>query len=230
MKTGFLKQVLAMMLAIIMVTLPVAEVEAASKPYMETLNISWDLEPDKNVIYKTKYAGIGMHNAGVMITDYKIKPAKKEGYKKLTFTVEFYCHLDFKDVHKIRKSDFFKKNGHTGEIFYTTLVDYNTGMSLGTDNQYGVTVKYGDWDESYYGIECSKDGCGSITVYDYIKRRVTVTYPEDYEGLCIVAGGSTKLVQPANNDKFWDGTVELGKTSYVSEKNKKVTHAMRVID
>ncbi len=230
MKTNFLKKVIAVILALMITILPLigVEAEAASKAYMKTLNVSWDLKPDKAVTFKTKYAGISMPKGKVTIKNYKIKDAKKEGYKKLTFTVVFKKKTDFtpEQVHKMTNSEYCQETGNIGGNVYATLVDYTTGECLECENDYGVTVDFGDWEHLDKEISEDEHGC-YVSIYKTVKAKVTVTYPKDYKELCIAVGGMAKL-ESENDDKFYAGKIKFGKTPYISKSDKSVTHIMRV--
>lgn len=201
------------------------QAQAASKPYMKTANVKWDLKKNKTVTYKTKYVGIGMKNQKAKISDYKIKNSKKKGYKELTFTVKWTRQWKLKnnEIHKMAYSNIDTSIG--GESYYA-VVDYNTGKSLEKKNKQKVTVKQigkPKYQAKYY---YDKDGC--YVWISNITKKVKVTYPKNYKGLCIGVGGSTSLKNTKNDTKFWNGKVAFKKTSYYSSKDKSVAHFMRV--
>ncbi len=221
--------VLAVVMTAGMVCLPgqALKAEAASKPHMKTANVKWDLKNNQTVTYKTKYAGIGMKSQKAKITGYKVKNSTKKGYKELTFTVKWTIQWKVKpdEVHKIVKQGM--KNNAMGGASYIALVDYNTGKALGVNNKQKVTgeqigtTKYSQG-KYYY----DDDGC--YVWLSNITKKVKVTYPKNYKGLCIGVGGSTALKDTNNNTKFWNGKGTFKKTTYYSSKDKSVAHFMRV--
>lgn len=206
------------------------QVKAASKAYMKGASVKWDLKKNKTLTYKTKYAGIGMRKQKVKMSDYQIKNAKKKGYKELTFTLNFTTkwNMTAKQVHSIVNSrEFRKAGGVVSGGFYYAVVDYDTGKSLEGKNKQKVTVeKVGDWKYSNEKTYRDKDGCW--VRMSNAKVKIKVTYPKNYKGLCIGAGGHTTLKNTKNDTKFWKGTVVFGKSSYYSKKDKSVAHFMRV--
>lgn len=228
-----LKRLVSLMLAAAIVLLAVpAQVQAEEKkPYMKRLNVKWDLKPDKEVTFQSYWTGIGYLDGTVKLTDYKITDAKKKGYKKLTF---IYDGTSLKktpsnqQIHAIVNSPDFQKYWDVGGAMQYAVVDYTTGRSLEADNNRNVTVKYkelaGTTDTTYN----DSDGCWIMG--SRWREKVTVTYPDDYKGLCIVVGGTTKerIVDKGFDNDFYNGNGKFGKTSMVSSKNNKVAHVMRV--
>lgn len=194
-------------------------VEAASKAYMKKLQVKWDVKNNKSITTQTIYGGIVKKNLTAKISKLKVTKAKKEGYKKLTctFTVK-YPKLAASEVHKIAAKGVF------GAGYYYAIVDYDTGYSLETKNQFGVTVKAKDKLDKKKTYR-DKDGCW---VYSHdVTTKLTITYPEDYKGLCIGFGGYSTLNEKKADQKFWKGKKPFGTTSYYT-KNKKNNHFMRV--
>lgn len=224
MKNNLKKMVSLTLAAILILLLCPARVQAEEKkPYMKRLNISWDLEPDKEIDFQQYTPGKGYLDSSVTLKNYKIVDAKKEGYKKLTFTVimhPFKNGLSNQDIHDIANTKYDIRGGH-----YYTLVDYTTGRCLEADNNRDVTVKDSGWYDEKKFVD--SHGC-YITIESKVK--VTVTYPADYKGLCLVAGGYAErhITHRSVDDQFYDGAVKLGKSGLVSSKNKKAAHAMRV--
>lgn len=217
---------LAVVIAVGTMFLPV-QVEAASKPYMKTANVKWDLKNNKTITYKTKYAEIGMKSQKAKITGYKIKNSKKKGYKELTFTVKYTCQWNMKpsEVHKMAQVE--GAEGALGGGNYYAVVDYNTGKDLEVKNKQKVTVEQiGDWKYSTPKYYYDNDGCW--VRLSNVSVKVKVTYPKTYKGLCIGVGGRTTVKNTKNNTKFWEGKVAFKKTTYYSTKDKSVAHFMRV--
>ena len=225
------KKLITTFLAItLLFTRCITTTQAASKNYMSKMNVSWDLKPNKIITDKTMYADIGMIKQQLKITNYKIKNSSKKGYKELTFTLRFSYPQNIKpaQVHKIINSETYKITASIGGGFYYAVLDYNTGKYLGVKNKQKVTVEkvqnFTIIDTKHYS---DNDGC-SINLHTQ-DVKVKVTYPRNYKGLCIAAGGST-LAYPmtSNESEFFNGNLAFGKTSYYSKKDKSVAHFMRV--
>lgn len=212
------------------------QTQASTKPYMEKLNLSWDLEPDKEITFQTKYGIIGYRDQTVEIKNYKIEDAKKENYKKLTFTAVY--KIDPKMTNNEFQKYFHKgaeKYNGTNDFAtrmkgmrFVAIVDYMTGENLEYEhNDKNVTVKNGEWKWNKLKTYKDSHGCWWETNIDS-KIKVSVTYPKDYKNLCIVVGGSSKYDENPTDEQFWNGNIKFGKTTYVSSKNKKISHAMLV--
>lgn len=202
-------------------------VKAASKAYMKGASVKWDLKKNKNITYKTKFAGIGMKKQTVKMSDYKMKNSKKKGYKELTFTLNFTSkwNMTAEQVHNLIKSNEFKKTNNVGGYHYFAVVDYNTGKNLEKKNKQKVTVER-NWINSKPTTYKDRDGCYVNLVNARVK--VKVIYPRTYKGLCIGTGGSTSINDTKNDTKFWNGKAAFGKTTFYSKKDKSVAHFMRV--
>lgn len=221
--------------------------------HMKNAYVKWDLKKNKTVKYKTAYIGYSpiMKNGTLTIKDYKIKNAKKSGYKQLTFRVDFnrpasFSKKELKEIGGCLNADEWMSPFGGNE--YVTLVDYETGECLEHKNAYNVTAKFGKWDYSGTKKTFQLSG-GSFWIMPKGSIKVTVTYPKSYKNLCIVAGGYS------NNDgkyddpeytKYMSITVPgmnsvsdyfKGKkkqkcfaqaTPLYSKKYKTVAHAMRV--
>lgn len=206
----------------------VVSADAAKKPYMKKLKLKWDLKSNKNVKFTQPIAAIGNKKYTAKITKYKITDAKKKGYKKLTFvyTSKRNWKPSKNQVHKIANSSFAKKNASVGSGQYYTLVDYDTGANLEMENDYNVTVKSGEWKHKKYKKYSDDDKCW-INLWTTSSVKVTVTYPEDYKGLCIGIGGAALLEESKADTAYWNGEKVFGQTSYY-KKGKKNSHFMRV--
>lgn len=194
-------------------------VEAASKAYMKKLQVKWDVKNNKSVTTTTFYSGgVGKKNVTAKISKLKVTKANKEGYKKLTCTLTVnFPKLTASEVHKIAAK------GVVGADFYYAIVDYDTGYSLETKNKFGVTVKAKNKPKAKTYRD--KHGCW-VTMND-ATIKLTITYPEDYKGVCIGFGGYSTLNEKKADQKFWKGKKPYGTTTYYT-KNKKNNHFMRV--
>lgn len=225
-----IQTIVCLLMVLAMLAAPL-QAQAEQKPYMEKINVSWDLKPEKKVIFQSKYRKMGYRDMTVMLKNYKIKNASKDGYKKLTFTVVFDWDPRFTDeefeeyAHACRAVtegdgiDFETKAGHK---FDFDIVRYSTGTEYEEKNKEGVIIKQTDWKGSK--PKRYEDSCGCWWQLNTVfKSKYTVTYPENYQDLCLTAFGSSGL-----KSMSYDETVPLGETVFYSDKNKKVVQAMRV--
>lgn len=235
------KKIICLALVLASVSFPL-QIQAAKKPYMKRLNISWDLKPDKKIKYQTKYEVLGYREQTAEIKNYKITDAAKKGYKKLTFTAvigrdpkitngqfqEFYhkCNEMYGYV-----DDPGEKISRMGGNNYYAVVDYRTGKSLEYEyNDKDVKVRSGKWKYSKQKKKYEdSDGCW-WEFSKYTTANVSVVYPEDYKDLCLVVGGSSSQYGRTSEDSLYfdNDIIKFGETSYVSPENKKIAHAMRI--
>lgn len=206
-----------------------AEVQAAQKGYMKSINAKWDLKPNKTITYKSRFSGIGMFKQNAKITNYKVKNSKINGYKELTFTVKFLRtqKMSGQQVHNCLYSKEYDKYKTIGGDACYAIVDYNTGKSLSVyNNKMDVSVESSKWVYSRKKYFRDSHGCW-ISSSDSTKK-VKVTYPKNYKGLCIGLCGSTTVKDSKKNNAFWNGKATFGKTTYYDKKDKSVAHFMRV--
>lgn len=208
------------------ITLANTQTVEAATPVMKKVNVKWDLKNNKTLTYKTRYAGIGMKNQKVKISNLKIKNStSKPGYKECTLTISFTTKWKMKksEVHSIVNA----KDADMGGICHFAVVDYDTGKSLLRNNNKGVTVtSTKGWTYSKSTTYKDSDGCWVRLSNPSIKLKIT--YPKNYKGLCIGVGGSTRVDVTKNDTKFSEGKVAFNKTSRYSKKDKMVSHFMRI--
>ncbi|MCH5268467.1 MAG: hypothetical protein J1E62_09000 [Lachnospiraceae bacterium] len=213
-------------------------VAAAGTSYMKALGVNWDLKNNASVSFTEYYIGIGDQNYTAKITNYKLADAKKSGYKQLTFdlTIQSNWSPSQSQINKMVNTMNEKNVDSVGEGYYYTVVDYNTGTNLEKKNNYNVTVKKPKADvkqEEHTAAIGNTDWTIGL-VKSAKSKGVTVTFPEDYDGVSIVVGGGNALNSGAYNDlkqkddSFWDGKTAFGETSYY-KKGKKNSHWMRVL-
>lgn len=231
MRVLFKKVSVAMMIAGLLsgiLAVPSQDVQAASKNHIKKLGLRWDLKKSKTVVYDSVFAGIGkIKKAGTFkITKYKVSNARKKGYKKLalTYVQKYTVSLTDTKIHKAANSSYCRKTGSTGGGRYFAIVDYNTGMSLEEKNKLNVKVTSST---KLLKTRKFKDKDGCYMECDNTRVTLTITYPEDYDGLCIGLGGYNQLSNSKADNSFWRGKKEFGKTSYY-KKGKKNSHWMRV--
>lgn len=198
---------------------------APKKPYMKTLKLKWNLKKNKAMKFTSRFVSVGKKPMTMTIKNVKVSKAKKKGYKKLTFTVvnKAAWKPTKKQVHKMVKSRLCRETGSVGGYHWWTVADYDTGLCLEGLNKLGVTVKSAK-KTSTKRIK-DNDGC-SVFFRDGVTK-VTVTYPEDYKGLCIGVGGHNIVEGTKADDLFFEGKRAFGKTSYYKH-GKTNSHWMRI--
>lgn len=200
------------------------QTQAAEKAYMKTLSLKWDLKKGKKLTTLQKFAGVGFIKPKIMVKRITTTAASKEGFKKTEVVYTYTApKLSKKMVHTIYKAS--RKSDVVGAGFAYAVIDYSSGYSLeGEENELDVSVKkksirskkryFRDWDGHYVWIENGTE-------------KVTITYPEDYKGLCFGLGGDGTLKSSSINKKFFQGKVKFAKTTYY-KTNKKGWHFMRL--
>lgn len=227
------KMVAVLLLAVILLFQAVPVRAEENRPYMKRLNVSWDLKPGKRIMFQSYWAGVGYKDTAVTLKNYKIADAEEDGYKMVTFSAVVEDVRDGfrpKEVHKLLESDEWEKYEDTGGYYNITLVDYATGRCLeNSTNGRNVAAEISDAKQIGEVRYKDDDGC-SLTCYKKTVWKVAVTYPEDYQGLCIVVGGANKNIfhYDFDYDAYYAGNIKFGKSVFYSRVNKKVAHVMRV--
>ena len=226
----------AVFAAALLLTAVPAPVKAAEKADMEIANVSWDLKSDQAVTFQSYVAGVGYKDYTAQVNSLKVEDAKKEGYKKLTFSLVItYPDFTKKEVHK---ANHVETDSLGGEVYYT-FADYETGQCLEVENDKDVSCKSTGWKstkyvEVYHAWETTPDGGERDCMLEYAKihrvKKVTVVYPETYKNLCLIVGGHDKsiITNPVKDDAFWSGEGKFSKSSLCNAKNNKVAHAIRI--
>lgn len=226
----------AVALSATMVALPATaeEAHAAEKPYMKTLKLKWDLKKNKAVTSKEAIAACGKKPLKITVKNYKVTKAKK-GYKKASFTIVYTQNFKptKKQVNKMVGYGNIMRGG-----YYFALVDYATGKNLlpGSEmaKQLDVTTKISNW--TYSKAKKYKDGKGNwVKLSAKGSLKVTVTFPEAYQGLCLGVSGMTfdqnesfiSKSAVTTIEKFNKGTTPFGKT-VLYKKGKTSSHWMRI--
>ena len=209
----------------------------------------------KTYTVKSYLGGYGNFEYSAKLSGLKVTSAYP-GYKKATFTVTFkpkkaLTEAQGQKVLKAFKRAYYYQGGASGnerEVVWSYwmrgalsfwLVDYKTGRLLvGSDNAAGIErdtkVSY-DTAREY----ATRDGKWSMTQFRYIKMRETVTFPEDYEGMCVGIGGETQpRIMRTKRDENFEGryfkyvgakmhTARWWQTSYFKKANDNF-HFMRI--
>lgn len=200
---------------------------AATKPYMKTLKLKWDLKNNKTLKSKQAVCGLNKKSCTIKMTNFKISKASQDGYKKATFKLSFTkkYSLTKTQVHKCVNNKTFKKYGEVGGGQFFTIVDAKTGRSLEVPNKAGVTVT-SSWSFKGNKKVTDADGCW-VRLPKYSTAKITITYPEDYKDLCIGVGGYNLPYSTTADQSYWNGKKKFGKTSYYT-KGKTNSHWMLV--
>ena len=175
----------------------VLPVDAASKPDMRKANVKWDLRNNKAVKFKTTWSVLGTRTHLVKMTNYKVRKAKKKGYKQCTFNLTVTRRInptkeqvgqmcELIECYEAGKSE----NGPFGGCFYIAVVDYKTGKCLEGKNSSRVKVKFSDWKYSKTVKKYGYEG-NWISYPQKATRKVTITYPKNYKNLAVGFGGYT---------------------------------------
>lgn len=217
---------------------------AASKPDLKKANVKWDLKNNKTLKFKTKWSVLGVRKHTVKMTNFKVKDAKKKGYKECTFTLTFNRKISptKKQVNDMYWID-YDGNAGFGGGFYYTVADYKTGKSLEGKNDKKVKVSDSGWKYSNKVIKSSADGF-KIDYYKKASVKVKIVYPKTYKNLAIGVGGynfapyqfteysgtgAAGGVKTYSFKKYFNGKKAFSKeTKLYSKKDKLFAHFMRV--
>jgi hypothetical protein len=219
---------LVMAISIGMLSIPVQA--ETSENSLENLNISWDLKNDKAVSFKAVIGKAAKNGKSisdstlvkmgtVTMTDYNVTNAEKEGYKKLSFKIVFKLSpkLSKKTVDKMYYYYHYKSTDPLGKVS-VVLADYETGEEL-KSGENDVSISYGKF-KSSGTKKYSGSGGREISIAQKKWVKVTVVYPETFENMCILAGGTSSHSIKTNS--------LIKNTNLYSKKDKLVCHGFRV--
>ena len=222
---------------------------------LEQRGVNFDLVNGKSYTVKSYLKGYGNVVHNVKLSGLKVTSADS-GYKKATFTVTFKLKKKLtkaqgQKVLKAFKKTYYAQGGASGNersVVWTYwmrgalsfwLVDYETGKSLeDPDNAAGIKKAVKTSYAKARKYETS-DGSWSMTQLGVIKAKVTVTFPEDFENLCVCIGGDTwPRIKRTKNDENFEGryfkyvgdkahTARWWQTSYFKKANDNF-HFMRL--
>jgi hypothetical protein len=155
----------------------------------------------------------------VTMTDYNVTNAEKEGYKKLSFKIVFKLSpkLSKKTVDKMYYYYHYKSTDPLGKVS-VVLADYETGEEL-KSGENDVSISYGKF-KSSGTKKYSGSGGREISIAQKKWVKVTVVYPETFENMCILAGGTSSHSIKTNS--------LIKNTNLYSKKDKLVCHGFRV--
>lgn len=238
-----------LIMALILSSVYALPVDAASKPDLKKANVKWDLKKNKKIKVKTKWSVLGVKEHTVKMTNFKVKKAKKKGYKQCTFTLTFNRKINPTKAQV--QEMFFIADGSNGGVnapfgggFYFTVVDYKTGKCLEGKNNKNVKVTHSKWKHTNKETKKGKEG---FDIW-YAKKatvKVKIIYPKNYKNLAIGVGGYTfaPYYKSTSNGKggssaavtsytlkpYFTGKKAFSKeTKLYSKKSKMYAHFMRV--
>ena len=217
----------------------VMPVNAESQPDMKKANVKWDLKNNKTLKYKTAWTAVGVKTHTVKMTKFKVKKAKKKGYKQCTFTLTFNRNIKPNKAQIAEMDEMYGECGSFGGNCYFTVVDYVTGESLEGPNDKNVKVSSSKW--KWTG-KVTKDAKNGYAIW-YKKKgtvKVKIIYPKKYKNLAIGVGGYTQapyyvdieddyeVVNPSADEFYAGGKPFSEETLLYSKTDKKFAHFMRV--
>lgn len=202
---------------------PFIKVSAKEQPYLKTANLRWNLKPNKTISFQTYYDGYGFIKVKAKVKDFIVTDAEEDGFKKATFKIEY--KIPKLKISKEKASEL--KENHHGFLYMWTILDYNTGISLETENDLGVNISYSKWLESAEEYSYpSKEEDNPLILKKSIMKKVEVTYPKNFKRLCLMVGGSTDPTYDGN--QFWNGDTPLKDTPFYDKKRKDLSSFMRI--
>ena len=190
----------------------------AKTPFMKKLGVKWDLKEGKWVKIRVHNVGNVWEGAKATIKNVKIENAKKEGYKKLSYT--FVVKLEKYTPSQIHKIGNAVGAGSLYEYVCKSYCYDIDGFEMSSDYDSDIKENMSVKQSKPYICKDSH-GCW-VDFVDTIKAKCTVIYPEkDYKKICIGVCGNGSYKEPAGNNKcLWE--------SAVYKKDKKNIHFMLV--
>lgn len=217
---------LAVVLAMVMLLTSFAfalPVNADTQPDLKKANVKWDLKNNKTLKFKTKWAGLGVKQHTVKMTNFKVKNSAQPGFKECTFTLTFNRKINPNKKQMKKMLTRLDTYGSFGGDFYYAVVDYQTGQNLEVANDKNVTVE-SQW--KFMKKTTKKSKVGYIWYTKKNKATVKITYPATYKNLAIGVGGHSSFM---STDAYWDGAIPYSQAKGLySTKNKSYAHFKRV--
>lgn len=183
---------------------------------------NWDLKGDKKINIGAWYYGWDIGSMDVVLKNYKVANASRNGYKKISFTLKVTPEED--TLNMIKKAEgyynFDKRKTVTGSKYviepatWWAIFDYKDGKTLEKKNSHNVTVKNGKGKFTFGKL---KNGKGTR----YVKSasyKVEITYPKSYKNMVIAIGGVSS--NATSSEKFWNGTGSFWKTEMYKQGKK----------
>lgn len=191
---------------------------AANKTdYMTKLGVTKGIKVGKAYKFETNTVIVGKSSGTWTLNKIKVSNASKKGYKKLTVTVTW-------------KNNFSPTQNQVDQLWEYTQ-NYNNTFYPGchmyavVDKYTGVDLENNEVGKKYDVIVTAKDEKDRKKLYcsnrdqwlDHIKKwkvKITVIFPEKYDGLCIGFGTNNRKNITTADNKFFEGEKKFEKTSY----------------
>ena len=188
----------------------------AQTSYMKKLRVPFGIKQGRPYHFTQKITGIGDRDITWTLKNVKIKKAKKKGFKELSCIVDFAADFSLSplEVDVVTSTEYSKANNNSGAHMWFAVVDGETGLDIEDKNDVKVKVKSKRLDYRYNTFYGSDMETWQNAVYLW-STRLVITYPSDYEDMCIGFGGGNVLsgeLKKADGD-FWKGKVPFGKTT-----------------
>ena len=207
------KKSLFSLFLIVYILLPCLNSNAKSKwefttPQKNSTNTAYQVQT------LTKYANNIEKNINWNISRVTSSNAKKDGYKKITFSLEKLAPTDFTTEEIDYLYNIIKDGKNDYGLGWCTIMDGVSGTVLTVDdNDYNVKCTHTEiQNESNNALSTSDRK--SYYPYQW-GTTYTVVYPEEYDDLCLVIGGYNTIGKTKkSNDNFLKGNIKFSKSSY----------------
>ena len=219
-----MRRLLTAVMLYMMVLLAVMPARAAEAD-MEKANVAWDLKSGKTVTCQTRFTGLDKDIPVKFRLSGMTDGITENGMRKISFTLVYTC--DFAPTEaETRIIGNAGVDGTIGNLVCWTLCDYETGYNLEVENEHRVEETYDHLDSSFERYDAA-DGT-QISILRKKRYFITVTFPKDYDGLCIgVLGLKTALPSEIDN-QFWNGRLPFSRSGYCSAIDQHFSHFMRI--
>ena len=216
---GCVSLLLAVALVLTGVTLPQTKAEA-STAYMRKLGVTFGIKKGKPYHFKQKLTGVGSKDITWTMRDFKDRKSKKSGYRELTVVLDFKSNFSLSpvEVDAVTSTAYSRKNHNSGANMWYAVVDGETGRDVEEKSDLKVKVKSKRLNYKYNTFYGSDLQTWQNVVYLW-SSRLTITYPADYEDLCIGFGGGNVLSGDLTkaDGGFWTGKTPFGKTTHYTK-------------
>ena len=202
-----LTKVIAIALCACMVFAIPQDVEAASKNAKQ-IGCTFDLKKGKKIEFHTKSMKFGNHTSYATLKSVKISKAKKTGYKQAKITLVLNNNYQPEDMKALYDLDETNYKYEVVPYWGWHVIDYKTGDNLDVpNNNYNVSVK----GLGYYNTKLKKKGTEM-----YEKFVITITYPQNYTGLCFGYGQWSYLNQQIKPNPHYDPAKDEDGDKFIS--------------
>ena len=185
--------------------------------YMDKLGVTKGIKVGKAYKFDTNTTIVGKSSGTWTLNKIKVSNASKKGYKKLTFTATWKNKFSPTQRQVDQLWVYSKKNDPVSIGCYMyAVVDKYTGINLEKEKagkKYDVTVTDDNEIVDRKTKYCS-DGDRYLYFDSKWKVKVTVIFPENYDGLCIGFGTNNKKNCITADNEFFNGKKKFEKTSY----------------